>query len=255
MKITTIGTSHGDPTLTRNQSSTLIETQGRYYLVDAGEGVNSYLIRHGLRASMLNGVFITHRHIDHTSSLPVVIEQAKKYRAKNPDTVLHIQLPEARAVATLQAWIEANSRIPADEFAVFGCYRDTKGFSDGFIKVTPYPTNHLLPLEDGLSRSHALLIEAEGKRVLFSGDVSCDDKYRDFPSAAAKGCDIIFSELTHFKLEHAVEVLKDIDTEKLVFHHVGNAWQTPEGEVKMARMTAELPYSVVLSRDGMTFEI
>ena len=137
----------------------------------------------------------------------------------------------------------------------FGCYRDNGIFDDGFIRVAYRPTNHLLPLEDGLSRSHSLIIEAEGKKVMFTGDVSCDDKFRDFSLEAAAGCDLVFSELTHYKLEDAVEVLRDADIGKLVFHHVGNAWQTPEGEVKMARLTAVLPYPVVLSRDSMVFEL
>ena len=79
MKITNFGTSHGDPTLEHFCSSTLLETQGRYYLIDAGEPANALLVRNGLCASRVSAVFITHMHIDHTGSLPVICEQAKKY--------------------------------------------------------------------------------------------------------------------------------------------------------------------------------
>ena len=48
MKITNFGTSHGDPTLEHFCSSTLLETQGRYYLIDAGEEV--ILVDNGLPA-------------------------------------------------------------------------------------------------------------------------------------------------------------------------------------------------------------
>ena len=255
MKITTVGTSHGDPTLTRKQTSTLLETQGRYYLIDAGEGINTFLVRNDLRASMLRGIFITHMHIDHTSSLPVLIEQAIKYRWKDEDIKLEVQLPEACAIEPLQNWIKTNAHKVDFSAVNFDCYRDKGGFDDGFIKVTPFPTNHIPPLEDGLTRSHSLLIEAEGKKIIFTGDVSCDDRYRDFPSKAAENCDIVFSEIVHYKPEYAVEVLSDLNFKELVFVHVGNKWQTPEGEEELMKICKDLPCKVTMSRDGMVFEL
>ena len=44
MRITTLGTSHGDPTATSFQSSILLETGGGFYLFDAGEPVSALLI-------------------------------------------------------------------------------------------------------------------------------------------------------------------------------------------------------------------
>lgn len=255
MKITTVGTSHGDPTLTRTQTSNLLEVDGKYYLIDAGEGINTFLVRQNLRASMLSGIFITHMHIDHTSSLPVLIEQAIKYRWKDEDKHLEVQLPEAKAIQPLVNWLECNAHKADFSSINFACYRDNGVFDDGVIKVTSYPTNHLLPLEDGLTRSHSLLIEGGGKKVLFTGDVSCDDRYRDFPSKAADGCDIVFSELVHYKLEDAIEVLSGINIKELVFVHVGNKWQTPEGEKELKELCSKLPYKVTISRDGMVFNI
>ena len=255
MKIITVGTSHGDPTLTRTQTSNLLEIRGRYYLIDAGEGINTFLVRQGLRASMLSGIFITHMHIDHTSSLPVLIEQAIKYRWKDEDKHLEVQLPEASAIEPLKNWIKTNAHKVDFSSLNFACYRDNGVFDDGFIKVTSYPTNHLLPLEDGLTRSHSLLVEADGKKVLFTGDVSCDDRYRDFPSTAADGCDVVFSEIVHYNPEDAIEVLSQVNIKELVFVHVGNKWQTPEGEKQLIELCRNLPYKVTISRDGMALNI
>lgn len=255
MRIITIGTSHGDPTLTRNQTCNLLETKGRYYLIDAGEGVNNYLVRNGLRPSMLRGIFITHMHIDHTSALPGLILQAMKYRWKDEGIDLEVQLPEASAITPLASWIKCNARSNNFNGVHFDCYRDNGVYDDGFIKVTSYPTNHLLPLEDGLTRSHSFLIEAEGKKVLFTGDVSCDDKYRDFPAKAAEGCDLVFSEIVHYKPEYAVEVLSNVKFKELVFVHVGNKWQTPEGEAALLKIFEKMPFKVTMSRDGMVFDL
>ena len=62
MQITTLGTSHGDHTYCRFNSSTLFETGGRSYLVDSGEPVNGLMIRAGKPFAALRAVVVTHMH-------------------------------------------------------------------------------------------------------------------------------------------------------------------------------------------------
>ena len=45
MRITTLGTSHGDPTYCRFNSSNLIEIAEASYLIDAGAPVDALLVR------------------------------------------------------------------------------------------------------------------------------------------------------------------------------------------------------------------
>lgn len=253
MKITTLGTSHGDPTMTRYQTSTLVETQGRYYLIDAGEPVNAHLVRRGLAASLLTAVFITHMHIDHTSGLPMLIEQSAKYRSLHPEIHLNVQLPESEAIEPLLGWVRANCGRTKFEDLTIDSYRESGGYDDGFLRVTPIPTRHVPPRENGLPRSNSLLVEAEGKRVLFSGDLSSD--FSDFPARTTEGCALVFSELTHYPLSKAIPVLQDIHPERLIFYHVHNPYQTPEGERRLASQCSVLPYPVTLSRDGFELEI
>ena len=104
MKIVTLGTSHGDPTVLHYCTSVLIQTSGKYYLLDAGEPANATLVRMGLRSGQLSGLFVTHAHVDHTGGLPVVIEQAEKWRNRFPDVKMSVFLPEANMVPALKAW-------------------------------------------------------------------------------------------------------------------------------------------------------
>ena len=55
-----LGTSHGDPSLTRFCSSTLYSLGGTKILLDAGEPVSALLIRNGVRPADLDAVFLTH---------------------------------------------------------------------------------------------------------------------------------------------------------------------------------------------------
>ena len=64
-KIITLGTSHGDPTCCRFNSSTLFKIGEASYLIDAGAPANALMIRHGFKLHDLKAIFITHMHEDH----------------------------------------------------------------------------------------------------------------------------------------------------------------------------------------------
>ena len=248
MKITNFGTSHGDPTLEHFCSSTLLETQGRYYLIDAGEPANALLVRNGLCASRVSAVFITHMHIDHTGSLPVICEQAKKYRGRFPDVSLTVNFPEAAAIPLMNNWLQANhARFSQAEIAM-RAYDEQNGYDDGVIRVTATRTRHINIPNEPSAASYALKVEAEGRKVLFTGDLS--HTFEDFPLDAALGCDLVFSEITHYPLEKAIPTLEKLRCGKLKFYHIHNPWQTEEGRQKALDMTAHLPYPVEFAYDG-----
>ena len=58
-RIITLGTSHGDPTWCRFNSSTLLQVCGKSYLIDAGAPVNALMIRQGCRQQELCAFFPT----------------------------------------------------------------------------------------------------------------------------------------------------------------------------------------------------
>ena len=83
MLITTLGTSHGNHTMTRNNSSTLVQTDGAAYLVDCGEPVAGTLERAGKWDPVIRTLFITHMHADHIG-------------ARNLDARHELRIPAAR---------------------------------------------------------------------------------------------------------------------------------------------------------------
>ena len=253
MKITLLGTSHGDPTMTRLQSASLIETGGRRYLIDAGEGINTTLIRRKTGPETLSAIFITHMHLDHSGGLPELMELALKYRSRQPEIELPVYLPEERAGIILRQWLEVNyMRDP--EINPIRIYSSGTIFDDGILKVEAFPTLHLAwSSGDPAAKSYGFKITAGKKTAFFTGDLAGD--FSDFPFEAVSGCDVLISELVHFSPEKARKKLANLKIGRLIFNHLGNRWQTIEGENEIKSLFSDIGFSVETGFDGMNIDV
>jgi len=73
MRLITLGTSSGKPTLERNVSAVAVDRDGEMLLFDCGEGTQNQIRRARLRLSRLSRIFITHLHGDHVNGLTGLI--------------------------------------------------------------------------------------------------------------------------------------------------------------------------------------
>ena len=252
MKITILGSSHGDPTINCNTTSILVQAGGKNYLVDAGEGCNRGLVLQGLEPSFIHAVIITHMHIDHTSGLPLMTTMARKHRRYAKDIHPVCLLPDDGAADVLKAWCDVNYATAED--MEFRTYHEGEAYSDDAIRITAYPNGHLSPIKDREAHSYSLKIEAEGKSVFFSGDISDVARdFSDFPLDAAQDCNMVFSELTHYSPDKALAVWKKLRTKKLVFYHLATLCQTEPGQIHIRELCRELPFPIDFSHDNKQF--
>ena len=70
MRIITLGTGAGRPTLRRGSSATAMEFEGEVFLFDCGEGTQIQLMKSAVHWGRVSRIFISHLHGDHVNGLP-----------------------------------------------------------------------------------------------------------------------------------------------------------------------------------------
>jgi hypothetical protein len=92
--------------------------------------------------------------------------------------------------------------------------------------------------------SHAYLVEAEGKRVLFSGDLCHKGPAEDFPvSVFDKPLDLAICEVAHFPATKYLPLFENQpNLKKLCFNHYSHTFQATIYDVMK---TLEIPVFMV----------
>ncbi|MBL6649037.1 MAG: ribonuclease Z [Flavobacteriaceae bacterium] len=73
MKLTILGTSSAYPTLDRFTASQVLQINGKSFLIDCGEGIQTQLRKNKIKFNSIEDVLISHLHGDHFFGLPGLI--------------------------------------------------------------------------------------------------------------------------------------------------------------------------------------
>jgi ribonuclease BN (tRNA processing enzyme) len=206
MRITFIGASHGVPEPNRKCSCTMLEIKGRYYFIDMGTPAIDHLVTAGIPIDAVKGIFITHMHGDHTNGLIHFVDLLSWY-FKTSDPIIF--LPNTECTKIIGNWLKVNYTSPRDLH-----YEEIQPgviYNDGFLKVTAIQTLHT-------ERSYAFFLEAEGKSILFTGDLRHPDQ--DFPVIAKEHeTDLIVCESAHFNATDYLPHLRECKTKLIYVNH------------------------------------
>lgn len=238
MKITFIGTADGVPRPGRQLSCTMIETAGNYYFIDMGCQVMNHVVESAIPAEAIKAVFITHMHVDHTAGLFEFTDLFNWYF--NGDPVVY--LPRADAGRIMAEW---NTALNHESKTTFGQVREGLFCDDGAVRVSAMPTTHI-------KDAFAYVVEAEGRRVFFSGDFNVRD-VDAFTAALSEGKtpDLLVLEAAHPDPIMLRPMIVAIGARRVVFNHVA-----PYREESLAKLIAELPdVEIKVSADGTEIEV
>lgn len=193
---------------TRAQPASLLIVDGRFYLIDAGDGVTRQLAQLGIAPAAVTAVFITHHHLDHTAGLGSVIafrwsaamagQQVPRLRVYGPPGTADLAAAATRYFGTSETIFRTGTPTAPDMERTVTATDVAPGviFQDDMVRVTAVENTHynsvkMVPTAHGLDRSYSLRFDTPNGSVVFTGDTG--------PSGAvtnlAKGVDLLVSEL------------------------------------------------------------
>ena len=261
MKIHYLGTCSGtEPMVGMHHTSLAIETGGVLYWFDAGESCAHTAYTSGMDLTKIRSIFISHPHIDHIGGLANLFACLRKlcgrYKMKLvKDNSVEIFFPglfvfEGVKRVLLGIGSEDNLPFRIKENEVF----DGLIYEDENIRVSALHNKHLG--EDGKEgyHSYSYLIETEGKRIVFSGDVASPS---ELDGLLEDGCDCLIHETGHHRVSDVCEYAVSKKVGALRFTHHGR--EIIENRAAMEKVTSDYakrsPISIKICYDKMTEEI
>lgn len=245
MKITFLGTSHGIAEKQRFCTSVVVTVGHRHYIIDAGAPLMTLLKNHDMAYEDVQGIFITHTHEDHFMGLVEFTFQMNAF-SHFEHIRIPVFVPDAEKYQAMFQFLFGKS-----EFAgrlAYQVYGEGVIFDDGILKVTAIPVGHI-------ANAHAFLLEAEGKKVVFTGDLRND--LTDYPKVIhEQECDLVVTEAAHFFLnrDYVVQCLAKSKCKAMVISHLYSGVNTDDVVAEFKEKIGS-SFDIQFAYDNMVIEV
>ncbi|MHB8995311.1 MAG: MBL fold metallo-hydrolase [Armatimonadota bacterium] len=261
MRIVFLGTSHGNHTYERYNSSTLLQAGGSDYLIDCGEPVAGTLVRRQIGFERLQALFVTHMHADHVGGLPELVNMSRKMA---PPGQLNCYLPE-EGVAATEAYLSAIYLGPNanPQRAPIHPVRPGRIYEDANLRVTAHVSAHLTGSFDTVrpgpepngGQAFSYVVETEGKRIAFSGDICGALKGKAMDHLAEEHLDLLVMEMTHFQPQDILPVIGRRPVKQLALYHIHDPWHGAGEQNLRALCDEHLLFPWMIAHDGDVLEL
>ena len=245
MKITFFGSSHGVPAPDRFCSCAMIEAGDGIYFIDAGAPMIDLMLRYGKKIEDARAVFTTHAHGDHINGIIGFANLINWYYTK---ASVDLFMTEEKPTKAIVDYLEALDARPIDSDRVrFKQIDKDFVYEDSNIKVTAFPTGHMRYNNSPSRPTYGYIVEADGKRAVFSGDLSIHLRDGDFPEIALKEeVELLVCEMAHFSPDKITPYLDRCKAKTVCFNHV---YPFDKFDA-ITEMNKKYPFEVTIAHDG-----
>ena len=220
-KIKFLGTCSGtEPMKNMHHTSFILEVNGVNYWFDAGENCAHYAYTTGVDVMNTKALFISHTHIDHTGGLANLFHCIRKLIVRENRSLINDKLKvfiPKKEILDCAITLTTNGRSSEFDIVEYNGVQDGVLFEDENVKITALHNRHLG--EDGSQgwHSYSYLIEVEGKKIVFSGDVK---NSLELEELIGTHCDLLLHETGHHKVEKVLNyvVSKPVKKMRLIHH-------------------------------------
>jgi ribonuclease BN (tRNA processing enzyme) len=256
MHIHFLGTCSGtEPMVGMHHCAWLFRIGNSIYWFDMGEGCSHTAYTAGIDVMDTRAIFVSHPHIDHVGGFANFLFCVMKLMGRYKKTLRHGEIrlffPDFTLLSAIKtvATGRADGRLPFP--LAENALRDGLLYEDENVRVTAIHNGHMgVPKEGEPYRSYSFLIEAEGKRIVFSGDVKAPS---DLDPLLSGGADFLIMETGHHRVSDVCEYAKEKEVKALRFNHHGREIIEHRESVQRAidAYARESGMSIVLCCDGM----
>lgn len=232
----------------RFSAGTWMELSGTQLLLDPGPGtlLRCRKVRPPLEPLELAGIILSHKHLDHSTDVNIMIEAMADGGLKRRGVLLAPQ----DALEGDDPVVLRYVRPFLERIEVF---QDGKAYEVGKVKIHPVRHNH------GQVETYGIILEAEEGRLGFIVDT------KFFPELPEKyaGCQLLVintvlrewnPEIDHLSLPEALEIVNAVRPKLAVLTHFGMTMLRGRPWELAAQASEKLGLKILAAEDGMTVD-